>query len=133
MFRMYYLSTAAPGLDAKEYEGILNKARQNNVALGVTGLLIVKGDHFVQALEGEREAVLTLFEKIKKDKRHHRVVILSTAVVEERIFGNWEMGFRDVSVSEQIPEIDLSDPQTVRDPDALDRAFRLVVEYESHV
>ena len=133
MFRMYYISTAIQGLTENDYQDILAKARKNNVAQGVTGLLIVKGEFFAQALEGEKENVMALFEKIKQDRRHFRVVIISREDVEERIFSNWEMGFRDIGLSDEFPEVDLGDSRFVNDPTALDRVFRRVVEYEACV
>lgn len=131
MLRMYYISNVAKGLTARDYEDILAKARKNNQELGITGLLIVKGKFFAQALEGEHQHVMALFEKIKLDKRHEHVVMISQAEVEERIFSTWAMGFRDISFAAQFPNIDLSDPTLINSPESLDRVFRTVVEMET--
>lgn len=128
MFRMYYISTAAEGLTANDHEDILAKARKNNKAADVTGLLVVKGEFFAQALEGEKENVLALFEKIKRDERHYRVVLISEEEVSERIFSNWEMGFKDINSSEKLAEVDLGDPQFVSEPGRLNKVFQLIVE-----
>lgn len=130
MFRMYYISTAIPGLTANDHEEILQKARKNNAALDVTGLLVVRGNQFAQALEGEREKVISLFEKIKLDKRHLRIVIISQEEVEARIFPQWEMGFYDIAPHEELSEIDLNDPKFVSCPSELDRCFRRIIEME---
>lgn len=130
MFRMYYISTAIPGLTAKDHEEILQKARKNNATLDVTGLLVVKGNQFAQALEGKKKQVLALFEKIKLDKRHLRIVIISQEEVDTRIFPHWGMGFCDIAPHEGLSEIDLNDPKFVSCPSELDRYFRRVVEME---
>ncbi|MFK7766053.1 MAG: BLUF domain-containing protein [Mariniblastus sp.] len=131
MIRMYYISTAVEGLAAKDYDEILGKARKNNSKLGVTGLLVVKGGFFAQALEGEEQDVMELFEKIKLDKRHYRVVMISRKEVQERIFQDWEMGFKDINVSVDCADVDLNDPKYVEHPELLDRAFRHVIEVET--
>lgn len=131
MIRMYYISTAIEGLTVLDYDDILTKARENNHKQGLTGLLVVKGGLFAQALEGEEQNVMSLFEKIKSDTRHHRVVVISKNEIEERIFPNWEMGFKDIDLSGDCPEIDLNDPKFVEQPELLDRVFRHVVELES--
>ncbi|MEP3482314.1 MAG: BLUF domain-containing protein [Fuerstiella sp.] len=130
MIRIYYISTAAEGLTSLDYEDILSKARKNNQELELSGLLVVKGGLFAQAIEGREERVSALFEKIKLDKRHHRIVLISKTEIEERLFPNWEMGFKDIDVSESQLEIDLADPKFVKQPELLDRVFRHVVNQE---
>lgn len=132
MFQLYYISTAIDGLTPEDHEDILAKARKNNEALGVTGLLIVKGNHFAQVLEGEKENVMQLFEKIKLDKRHYRVVIISQTQIETRVFSHWKMGFRDVNTApELLSEVDFSDPKYVDAPENLDKVFRKFVEFQN--
>ena len=51
-----------------------------------TGLLIyryspdTKSGHFIQMLEGDEGPVRTLYEKIKRDKRHHTILPLAEVV-----------------------------------------------------
>ena len=93
MFRMYYISTVAPSVTSDDFEDILEKARRNNAKLGVTGLLVVKDNNFAQALEGEKEDVLALYEKIKRDKRHLRIVLISQQEVDASNFLKLGNGF----------------------------------------
>lgn len=127
MIRLYYISTAIEGLTQRDYDDILGKAHANNRKRDVTGLLVVKGGFFAHALEGEEQDVMSLFEKIKTDKRHYRVILISQEEVHERIFLDWEMGFKDINTSEDCVEVDLNDAQFVDQPDALDRVFRRIV------
>jgi hypothetical protein len=45
---------------------------KNNPALGITGLLCVSDDLFMQVLEGGRDEVCELYNTIVRDDRHHR-------------------------------------------------------------
>ena len=88
MIRIFYISKAAPGVNQLDHEQILGTARRNNRSLGITGLLVVKGDYFAQALEGEKQEVESLYQKIAKDPRHTGLVCLSNQEVEEASFRN---------------------------------------------
>ena len=59
----------------------------------LTGALIYDDRWFAQALEGEIQFVEEIFARILRDTRHSNVKILSNAVVPERLFGKWSMGF----------------------------------------
>ena len=125
---MYYLSTAATGVTTQDHDDILEASRKNNRQRNVTGLLVVKGGYFAQALEGEKQEVTSLFEKIKEDPRHHRIVHISEEEVSERLFDGWEMGYRNINESEQLSEVDLGDPKFVNNPNELDQVFRRIIE-----
>jgi hypothetical protein len=44
----------------------LEQSRENNLRLDVTGMLLYKGGNFMQMLEGEKDAVLGLYEAKKR-------------------------------------------------------------------
>lgn len=90
MLQLVYVSSVR-GSEAVDHTAILDQARRNNRAAGVTGLLYAEGKRFLQAIEGPEEAVEALFTRIQADKRHHAIVLLSRRQVEEREFGAWEM------------------------------------------
>ncbi len=75
-----------------ELEKMLEPTRRRNRDLGVTGLLIYSGGHFLQILEGSQDVIEQLFVKIKKDKRHRNVQQLSLLSCEKRLFSKWSMG-----------------------------------------
>jgi len=91
MLQIIYISTARQPLSDADLDQILGASRRNNKAAGVTGLLVVGGRRFLQALEGPDQAVAATMERIKADKRHFAVVELSRKVVESRSFGAWDM------------------------------------------
>ena len=57
-------------------------------------MLYYEGE-FIQYLEGNQIKVLELFDKIKKDKRHTDIELISYAERDSREFSNWEMAFED--------------------------------------
>jgi hypothetical protein len=57
----------------------------------------------MQALEGGREAVNSLYIKIVRDTRHREVILLHYAEVPERHFAGWTMG--QVNLSKVNPSM----------------------------
>ena len=94
MIRLLYISTARTPLAPGALDGILQASRRNNKAVDVTGLLIVGGRRFLQALEGPADAVIATFDRIRADPRHFAVVILAQSDIETRQFGDWAMGYQ---------------------------------------
>lgn len=95
-----YLSTANRQMSDDELLEILAVARENNTAFDVTGMLLYSDGNFIQALEGESEAVGALYRKIARDNRHHDVHTLIDETVDVRSFGQWSMGFYSARRSE---------------------------------
>ncbi|WP_289036959.1 BLUF domain-containing protein [uncultured Zobellia sp.] len=91
MYTLTYESKAIKELTNADIETILETARNFNGANTITGCLIFYKRRFIQILEGEKEKVQSLFENIKKDKRHTNVYQLSEDEVIERNFPNWGM------------------------------------------
>ena len=48
-------------------------------------------NRYLQFLEGEEEAVIELFEKIKKDPRHYEVNKWVQGHTDQRVFSDWSM------------------------------------------
>lgn len=92
LVRLLYASRAAAAASAAMLDGILEQSRKNNPALGITGLLCVSGDVFIQLLEGGRDEVCELYNAIVRDDRHQQVRLLSYEEIAERRFGAWTMG-----------------------------------------
>jgi hypothetical protein len=68
-------------------------AVDRNRQVEVTGALVYDDLWFVQALEGEQQAVKATFDRIARDRRHANTKTISLANVPERLFGEWSMGF----------------------------------------
>lgn len=92
MIRLLYISTARQQPTPDSLADILRASRRNNAAAGVSGLLIVGGRRFLQALEGPELAVRTTFDRISRDPRHFAVVQLAHEQINDRQFAQWSMG-----------------------------------------
>ncbi len=102
MFRIMYMSTSTGYMPDEELEELLKIANNNNKEKKLTGLLIVKGRTFLQCLEGDKENVLELYNKIIKDKRHDNIIDLVEENAEDRLFPNWSMGYRNLKSLDDI-------------------------------
>ena len=94
LVRLMYASRAADSVDAEALSAILRKSKANNPHVGVTGVLCFcfNAGIFLQVLEGGRNAVSMLYNRISQDPRHREVVLLSYEEIGERSFSSWSMG-----------------------------------------
>ena len=97
MIQITYISSSARPMDQNSLEDILVKSRKNNNEVGITGMLIYHNDTFLQVLEGNEEKIDTLMSKIKKDRRHTDCRIVSKKKIQQREYGEWNMGFKLLS------------------------------------
>lgn len=94
LHQIIWISEAAKDYTNAELLALLAHSRANNVAQGVTGLLLYHQGSFMQFMEGETEVVNAIYEKrILKSKRHQHVTLLLQRDIPERNFANWSMGF----------------------------------------
>ena len=96
MYFVIYVSTAAKLFSNEELQAILIQSRAWNLAENITGMLLYKEGCFMQFLEGSREDVLFLLNKIKADPRHHNLIVLLQEEHPEREFRNWAMAFQKI-------------------------------------
>jgi len=96
MYELVYCSKASPDLTHEDILSILETAKKFNSENNITGCLLYYNQEFAQILEGERDVVMSLYEKIKKDKRHTFVVLLGTGNKPNRHFADWSMAYKDL-------------------------------------
>lgn len=97
LYRLVYLShnnieKESDKLHA-EISQILRAARENNLKNEITGALMFNSAYFAQVLEGPRDQVETLFERIQCDDRHSGMTMLSFDPIENRGFPEWAMAY----------------------------------------
>jgi len=95
-----YASEACVELPDQAVRDLLESARRNNAAIGVTGMMLLVGASFFQILEGELDAVTPLYAKIARDPRHRRIVKLIQEPIEHRDFQDWSMGLARMTPKE---------------------------------
>jgi hypothetical protein len=79
------------GFDDAMLDGILLQARRNNPKHDLTGALIVRGDLYLQLLEGPEAAVMATYARIARDNRHLAVKLLVQETAPARLFPDWTM------------------------------------------
>ncbi len=92
-------SNGARGVVSPEVARILTQSRRNNKPLQVGGVLCFGDDCFFQCLEGERDVVERLYERIEKDPRHRDVMLLRKETVHHRQYRLWAMKYFSVEKS----------------------------------
>ncbi|MGA0603293.1 BLUF domain-containing protein [Caulobacter sp. KR2-114] len=97
LVRCLYASRATVPGDARAVAEIVAISRRRNAEKGVTGLLCVAGDVFIQVLEGGRDEVNDLYNRIVGDRRHAGVRLLSYREIRTRKFSLWSMGKVDTA------------------------------------
>ena len=73
------------------FRAINKVAKVRNRNEGVGGFLVLTRTHFVQLLEGERGAVMAVYERIRRDVRHDHCTLVDISPVRSRRFEGWAM------------------------------------------
>lgn len=97
LIHIIYASKETEKLDDAVLFDLLARSKRDNQRRDVTGMLLYDQGCFLQILEGEKETVEKLFDKIQKDKRHTNVVIIIKEAIAERRFSDWSMGHAAIS------------------------------------
>jgi Sensors of blue-light using FAD len=92
-YQIIYSSEAATPMQADDLRELLDYARRNNGAKGITGALIYAEGMFLQILEGDRVLLHDLMAKIRKDVRHESVLVLREGEVSTAVFSSWKMAY----------------------------------------
>lgn len=105
VYQLVYASRAARPFTDTDLAELLSRSRTKNDRLDVTGMLLFHEGSFIQALEGERETVEALYERIAEDPRHDDALLLHRGEQEGRSFEGWSMGYEQVgAVTPPLPE-----------------------------
>jgi class 3 adenylate cyclase len=92
MKRLTYISKCSDTISDEEIENIGTVSVKNNQKLDLNGVLLYAHGMFFQVLEGEKDKVDQVYEKIKKDPRHTDIVCLKAENnISERVFSEWSM------------------------------------------
>jgi len=68
---------------------------------GITGILLLSDESFLQVLEGPEPAVNALYGKIIQDKLHAEVTLISYEQIGSKSFDGWSMRVLDLN---DLPE-----------------------------
>ncbi|XVJ71259.1 MAG: BLUF domain-containing protein [Rhizobacter sp.] len=126
LVRLLYASRASDTMTAAGLAAIMTQSKTNNAKSGVTGVLCLSEGIFLQVLEGGRNAVSALYNRIAADARHRDVVLLSYQEINERCFAGWSMG--EVNLARLNPALLLKYSETATlDPYAVSGAVSMAL------
>ena len=94
LLQLTYISDIPSSLTASDIAAIHQQANRNNQQLGLTGLLLHTGRHFMQLLEGPAPLVRSRFAIIAADPRHQQVRLISERSIASRQFPNGHLGLK---------------------------------------
>ena len=114
LHQIVYFSQPTRSMPLSEVRELLIKAQINNHFNNVTGMLLFDGDSFLQVLEGPRDTVIALYEKIERDPRHTHCTTLVERETPQRDFGQWSMGLAHIEGKHMKSLPGLMDIQSAR-------------------
>lgn len=97
MFHLLYTSHATTPFLESDLIDLLKRSRAFNLENHITGMLLYLEGKFMQVLEGDKQIVISLYDKIKKDSAHTRVTTVIEGDSPTRVFKDWSMGFKQLS------------------------------------
>ena len=90
MRQIVYISTTTL-VDDAVLRDILVASERNNIACGITGILLTNGRNFLQLVEGEQVDLMRLMTRLAHDRRHSGVIQIADIAITERAFPDWTM------------------------------------------
>ena len=106
LYELLYVSTLAPTSPISAVASIAATSRAWNAANDITGLLIFDGVHFCQQIEGRKQDVIDLFDRIRRDTRHMSVTLIHHHPLLERRFMNFSLAFTSVDDIEVLTRLE---------------------------
>ena len=126
LVRLLYASRACDTMTTAGLASIMTQSKANNAKSGITGVLCLSEGIFLQVLEGGRNAVSALYNRIANDARHRDVVLLHYQEINERCFAGWSMG--EVNMARLNPAVLLKYSETATlDPYAVSGAVSMAL------
>lgn len=102
LYHLMYQSRASEEFTGDELPLLLRQSSLINQAVDITGLLLYTPDgRFVQLLEGRKQHVLDVYQRIMRDNRNHTCEVLVEGPWSRRSFSNWCVGLTDCKL---VPE-----------------------------
>ena len=107
--RLAYFSKASPSLSKSDVQSIVDASQKSNREQGITGILIYLDGVFAQALEGEQEAISSLYDRIKQDPRHTDVHTIYEGPADTLMFPQWTMAYVESDLADLLKTAGLAD------------------------
>eukprot|EP00670_Eutreptiella_braarudii_P001141 CAMPEP_0174289338 /NCGR_PEP_ID=MMETSP0809-20121228/24632_1 /TAXON_ID=73025 ORGANISM="Eutreptiella gymnastica-like, Strain CCMP1594" /NCGR_SAMPLE_ID=MMETSP0809 /ASSEMBLY_ACC=CAM_ASM_000658 /LENGTH=868 /DNA_ID=CAMNT_0015387227 /DNA_START=33 /DNA_END=2639 /DNA_ORIENTATION=+ len=86
LITLTYISHSTRPITRMDLSSIQRSALRRNAQQNITGCLLYVTGLFVQTLEGPKDAVVSLYLKIRADSRHTDVVTVHMAPIQDRVY-----------------------------------------------
>ena len=93
LIELTYVSEPAQGMSFLGLMRLLYHSYLRNLRLEITGVLIFENNQFGQVIEGPKDVIESLWEKIQKDDRHKILHQIEFDEIDQRLFPNWALRF----------------------------------------
>lgn len=100
-----YISKQKEILSSSNLEDLFQFVVKTNTTLNISDVLLHNNNFFLQVLEGDKDSIQDLFAKIRRDQRHHELLLILNQKVENRIFNNYEATFSVLKSKEDIERL----------------------------
>lgn len=102
MHRLIYLSQTTRPMSKTETGQLIQRAQERNAKAGLTGMLVLLQERFLQVLEGPQGSLAQCYNRIAKDQRHSHLQLLHSSAIHSRAFPDWKMS---LFYPEQLPDM----------------------------
>ena len=109
LVRLLYVSQPVGPVTTTVTAQILENSNIYNKRENITGVLSQGSGLYMQALEGERQQVNTLYSRIMASRHHNNIELLSMEEITQRQFDKWSMAL--VQLSKDDPMVQLAHPE----------------------
>ncbi|MCK8522202.1 BLUF domain-containing protein [Aquimarina sp. D1M17] len=92
-----YVSTINPQVSDMNVTELMDHVKHRNTDLEITGILIYSEGNFFQVLEGEKDIIHSIFNKIKNDTRHYNIIKILDKEIEDHSFSKYHSSFTVIS------------------------------------
>lgn len=93
LVELSYVSRATQDMGLSSLVHLFDVSFNWNQSHDLTGVLFYENEHFAQILEGRREDVIFIWEKIQTDYRHQVLHRIELEEIDQRLFPSWALRF----------------------------------------
>jgi hypothetical protein len=93
LLELSYVSRATQDMGLSSLVHLFDVSFNWNQSHDLTGVLFYENGHFAQILEGRREDVIFIWEKIQTDYRHQVLHRIELEEIDQRLFPSWALRF----------------------------------------
>ncbi len=105
LYTICYISKVHSDLSDQQIEDLFSYSSQSNNSTGIKGILLSTMGNFFQVLEGTKDQVISLYNVIKEDARHHDIYEVIHRPAVKAVFTNYNSKFNIVKSIDDLDKI----------------------------